>query len=767
VYRPRVFFRRVFSIAAFSLMWPVLTATADPESAPKAVKSRDAFANGDFEQAIDELSEALRSAETAADNQRKAGLLARRAEAYQALGLYEPALQDLRSALSLSDHDGQIAKLMGSTGQTLFLAGHPEKAKGYLEASIAKARDNRDANVLAASLNNLGNVAAAQDKVTEAVAAYVESASAARKGGNTLILAKAMTNQARTLIATQQPAAADIQTAQSLLTDALAELDKAPHSHEKVYALIGASESLARVNSIRPAKDAQEKALDAMSTAIGIAGELKDHRASSYALGHLGNLYEEQQRYPEALELTQRALFFAQQVSAPEILYLWQWQRGRLLRAQGDINGAIAAYRQAVYHLQSVRSELSTSFAGSRSLFRERVGPVYFELADLLLKRGANLHGAETVQRDLLEARGTVELLKAAELRDYFQDECVTALQSRITGVDRVAAGTAALYPILLTDRTELLLSLPGRIEQYTVPASSQTLIAEVRKFRKKLEKRTTREYLPHSQKLYDWLIRPLEIDLEREEIKTIVFVPDGALRTIPMSALHDGDRFLIAKYAVATTPGLTLTDLRPLKRDKVESLVTGLTEPVQGFPALPNVEVEIKNVHDLYGGKVLQDDDFVVPALERELASTPYSIVHIASHGKFESDSRKSFLLAFDQKLGMDRLEQLMQFSQYRRDPVELLTLSACQTAAGDDRAALGLAGVAIKAGARSALASLWYINDEASSILISDFYRALHQPSNSKARALQEAQLKLLRHPQWAHPAYWAPFLLIGSWL
>lgn len=730
-------------------------------------QSSNAFTRGDFERAVHELSERLRSAETKGDEKMQADLLARRAEAYQALGLYKPAIEDLQSALELTEDERQVAKLLGSAGNTLFLVGQNDKAREYLEASIAKARKNDHPVALAASLNNLGNLAAAQGRAVEARAAYVESAEVAKKTGNALLSAKALTNHARTLLAVQSPAAEDVLTARSLLDGALKELDKATDSHDKAYALIGAGELLVRINAIRPDKAAQQSALDAISAAVLAADKLQDHRASSYALGHLGKLYEDQHRYREALQLTQRASFFAQQVNAPEILYLWEWQSGRLFRAQNDIDDAIAAYRQAVYHLQSVRNDLSASFAGSRSFFRERVGPVYFELADLLLKRGANLHDTENIQRDLLEARGTVELLKAAELRDYFQDECVTALQSRISGVDRVAQRTAALYPISLPDRTELLLSLPNRIKQYTIPVSNQALTAEIREFRKKLEKRTTREYLPHAQKLYDWLVRPLEKDLKGQEIETIVFVPDGALRTIPMSALHDGERFLISTYAVATTPGLTLTDLRPLKRENVQLLLSGLTEPVQGFPGLPNVEIEIENVHGLYGGKVLQDSDFVVPALERELSSTPYSIVHIASHGQFESDPRKSFLLAFDQKLGMDRLEQLMQFGQYRRDPVELLTLSACQTAAGDDRAALGLAGVAIKAGARSALASLWFINDEASSILISDFYRALNTPSNSKAKALQEAQLKFLSDPQWAHPGYWAPFLLIGSWL
>jgi CHAT domain-containing protein len=140
---------------------------------------------------------------------------------------------------------------------------------------------------------------------------------------------------------------------------------------------------------------------------------------------------------------------------------------------------------------------------------------------------------------------------------------------------------------------------------------------------------------------------------------------------------------------------------------------------------------------------------------------------VHIASHGRFEGDIAKTFPLTFDDKLTMERLDQFVGLFRFRDEPLELLALSACETAAGDDRAALGLAGVAVKAGARSALATLWHINDPATSILIAEFYRELRNPSVSRAVALQGAQLKLLHDPRYQHPGYWSPFLLINNWL
>ena len=263
-------------------------------------------------------------------------------------------------------------------------------------------------------------------------------------------------------------------------------------------------------------------------------------------------------------------------------------------------------------------------------------------------------------------------------------------------------------------------------------------------------------------------MIKPILPLVDNGKIDTLVFVPDGALRTVPMAALSDGDHFLIEKFAIATTPGLTLMEPKPLTAQKNNLIINGLSDSVQGFPALDYVPNEVKKLNALYGGPELMNAKFTQPNVDKEFASDTYSIVHIASHGHFDSDARKTFVLTYDGKLTLDQLEQMIRPSQMKDQPVELLTLSACQTAAGDDRAALGLAGIAVKAGARSAFATLWFVNDEASSMVVSDFYMNLHNiPGISKAKALQKAQIKLLSDPRYSHPCYWAPYLIIGNWL
>ncbi len=278
--------------------------------------------------------------------------------------------------------------------------------------------------------------------------------------------------------------------------------------------------------------------------------------------------------------------------------------------------------------------------------------------------------------------------------------------------------------------------------------------------------------------------MRPLEPLLQTNKIDTLVFVPDGALRSIPMAALNDREKFLIEKYAIAVTPGLTLMESRPVERGTASFMGSGLSEAVQGYPALPFVDAELKQLRDQFGGlpgaspnrlsdkpgrlRVLMNREFINDNVRKEFKDREFSIVHIASHGEFNGDVNKTFVLTYDQQLSLDDMEQLIRPAQLRDKPVEMLSLSACQTAAGDDRAALGLAGVAVKAGARSAFATLWCVDDEASTTLISEFYSGLYGTKHSsKAQALRSAQLKLLGDARFSHPCLWAPYLIIGNWL
>jgi CHAT domain-containing protein/Tfp pilus assembly protein PilF len=732
-----------------------------------AAQGLKSFQRGDFEQAVLSWTEAAQLYEAEQKPKEQSSALIHLAQSRQALGQYKDALKNLESGLVLAeklDDRTQTAVAMGALGNVYVATGPEETALKYLNEGLRIAREVNNQDLSAIILNNLGNLLTTQKKYPEAIAVYTESAALAQSRNNPLLVTKALINAATASVQNKQ-----YKEAKTLLDRALDQIRALEPSHDKAHGLItiGLAYDDLRLRLPESKDSLLLVAHETLSEAGTLADSMGDRRTSSYAWGSLGKLYEDERRYQEALQLTRRATFAAQQINAPESLYRWEWQSGRLLTKLGTIDDAIGAYRRAVRTLQSIRPELSASYGSVQTSFRETMGPVYFELVDLLLQRASSLQDPNEVGPYLIEAREAVELFKAAELRDYFRDDCVDTALSKITQLDVVAKSAVVIYPILLQDRIELLVSLPTGLKRVLVPVGVETITQEVRQFRRRLEKRTTREYLPHAQKLYDWLIRPLEADLASFRVDTLVFVPDGALRTIPMAALHDGKQFIIARYAVGITPSLNLTDPRPIKRDDMKVLAVGVTEAVQGFPALPNVSGELQALHTLLGSENLVDREFLAANLEKKLKDEQFTIVHVASHGEFGNEVDQTFLLTFDDKLSLDRLNQMVGVFRFRDDPLELLTLSACDTAAGDDRAALGLAGMAIKAGARSALATLWNINDEASADLVVDFYRELKDPSVSRAVALQHAQLKMLENPRYEHPGFWSPFLLINNWL
>jgi len=729
-----------------------------------------AYQHGDFEQAVERWTSAAAAYERSAARPEQIDALIRLSEAYQSLGRYRTAASrlDQAKALAVGRDDSLLSiRILWRTGSLYQAGGQHAEAERALRESLRLAKTLTQPALTAAILNDLGNLASSQGKFADALAAYNESFQTAQAASATLLAATSLVNAARVSLPMKQ-----YREGKQRLDEAAGILRGLEPSHEQISAFITVGLTYAKLRPflVELNRDLTLASFQALHDAARFADQLDDRRGSSFAWGYLGKLYEDERRYAEALDVTQHAILMSRQAAAPEALYRWQWQAGRLLKGLGRPKEAIDSYRQAIVAVQSIRPEVSAALAEDQpdASFRETVGAVYFELADLLLRgseRDADPQHQEAVLR---EARDTVELFKVAELQDYFQDDCVQAARSHATGLEQVSKTAAVIYPIMLQDRLEILVSLPSGMVRKTVPVGAEALTEEIRTFRDFLEKRSTREYLSHAKKLYGWLIQPIEPLWADAGIDTLVIVPDGALRTIPLAALHDGTQFLIKKYAVATTPGVTLTDPRPLDRKGIKLLSVGITEAVQDFPALPHVSRELETIQRLYGGTSLLNKQFMMSRLEEELKAHPYSVMHIASHGQFQSDSNETFLLAYDGKLTMDRLEEYVGMLRFREEPLALITLSACETAAGDDRAALGLAGVAIKAGARSALASLWFLDDQASSQLVTEFYQQLHDDSvASTAMALQRAQIKFLEHPEYNHPAYWAAFLLLNNWL
>ncbi|ODS24430.1 hypothetical protein AB835_03790 [Candidatus Endobugula sertula] len=692
------------------------------------------------------------------------GLLRHIAQVSLALGLNDRALSALQQAQSLAaaTESSQYSRVLSELGDWYLGNGQWQQAGETLSESVSQARALRHPGTLAAALNNLGNALVLAAAYDQAQTAYEESLHWAVEADNRPLQTTVLINLTRLQLQNGQL----WQTAYSALGRALGHVRQRA-TPAQVADLMTLTRLTKRLMEGLGGDGGKGKALSRLhrtllEQALEIATDFYDPHQQAYAHGYLGQYYEDRQDYPQAMHHTRQAIFFAEQARYPANLYLWQWQRGRLLKAQGYKVDAVAAYRQAVVTLNPVRSHLMNNYRAP-DVFYERIQPVYFGLADLLLEQAQQLttppKTGQPSSEDLLrEARDSVEILNTAELQDYFQDECTVALQTKQTGLDGIDPHTAVIYPVILPQRLVLLVSLNGQLQQVVVPVTATRLELSTRRFRRHLQIRSRHAYLVEARQLYDWMIRPLQAQLSQAEIHTLVFVPSGVLRTIPLTALQDGQQFLVEQYALATTPSLSLTDPQPLSREDTETLITSLSKSVQGFPALPGVAGELSTVQDLLGGKILQDKDYSVDSLSGALKETEYSVLHMATHGVFGGSAEQSFLLTYDDKLNMNRLGELLQVGIFRDKPLELLTLSACQTTLGDERSALGLAGVAVQFGARSAVASLWFVDDAATAAMMAEFYQQLARTDQSKARALQQAQLSLLQQPQYRHPIYWA---------
>ncbi len=523
-----------------------------------------------------------------------------------------------------------------------------------------------------------------------------------------------------------------------------------------------------------------EEIVELLNTAVQQAKDIKDQRAESYSLGYLAQFYEMRKQLSNAQRDTELALNLAQMINAPDIAYQWEWQLGRLLLVQGDSERAVAAYTTAVETLHTLRGDLVALNPDIQFDFRDEVEPVYRQLVGLLLQSDQTSTDKavtkQVSQENLKQARKMIEALQLAELDNFFQDACITIQSTQIDKVvDDVNPVTAVFYSIILPDSLEIIIKLPhsDELRHYTTYKPKVEVEKTLEALRQKLEQRYTfRDREELSQEVYNWIIKPAIADLEQSNVKNLVFVMDGSLQNIPMAALYDGKQYLIEKYSVALSPGLQLLAPKQ-KRRRLEALIAGLTESRLGFSSLSNVATELQQIESIIPSKQLINQSFTSINIEQQVSAVSFPVVHLATHGKFSSKLEDTYILAWNDKIKIKQLREILQTreqvvgrSNRVPPPIELLVLSACETATGDKRAALGLAGVAVRSGARSTLASLWQVDDKSTSVLMSEFYRQLTQDANlSKAEALRRAQEFVLKDKE--HPFYWAPYVLVGNWL
>ena len=483
-------------------------------------------------------------------------------------------------------------------------------------------------------------------------------------------------------------------------------------------------------------------------------------RTESYAVGTLAYLEEQQGNFAEAIALNKYALNLTNKIEAEDIAYQWQWQLGRIYKTQRKTKDAIASYQQAVNNLGQIREDLVTFNPESQYSFRESVEPVYRQLVELLI--------SQPTQDNLIQARNTIESLQMAELENYFRSSC---LQAKPEQIDKIDPFAATIYPIITSEKLAVLTSIPGRpIKLHTQAITADEIESQfIELWGQFNPAASNNRRKAQSQKFYSWLVEPSIKDLKAAKIETLVFILDSGLRNLPVAALYDGEQYLVENYAIALTPGLQLLPSQTLEPRNLEAVVGGISEASQGFVALPGVDTEVREIATSIDSKLLLNQEFTSDRLRQTLkATTEAPILHLATHGQFSSKAEETFILTWDDRIDVNELEQLLKVREEtpKLIPIELLVLSACKTAQGDDKAALGIAGIALKSGARSTLGTLWSVSDESTALLIDRVYEQIAIASENKAQILRQAQLELIRSEKFNHPYYWSPFVLIGNW-
>jgi CHAT domain-containing protein len=726
------------------------------------------------------------------------GIQINQALALQALGLYRRAEKLLTQVeKQLYQQPDSPLKVTGllNLGNIRRFDGDLDKSQETLTQSLTIAQRLRLPEAESAALLSLGNTELAMSttgyayarrteelKDTQRSEQYKQKALERYQKASTMATLpttkiQAQLNYFSVLIETKQ-----LILASPLIEQIKADLNQLPASRVSIYARVNFAKSLLKMEGTSEGS----KIVEILETGIEQARSLADQRAESYILGTIGAVYEKAGDCSKAKKSTQSALVIAQAINALDISYQWQWQMGRCLTPplqaenapEDTTKQAIKYYTEAFNSISNLRSDLVALNPEVQFSFRESVEPVYRQLVDLLLL------SPQPIQDHLIQARQVMEALQLAELDNFFGDACA---QPKQVNIDQLDPHAAVIYPIILPNRLEVILKLPGsdNLRHYAHSNISETQIdAAVTQLQKSLKRRSTslNQIKTESKQLYDWLIKPFASELEttkarsQSEIKTLVFVLDGSLRNLPMAVLHDGQRYLVERYAVSVTPTLQLLDPKHLQREALSVLIAGATDAPsfkkEGLGAIENVAVELEGIKkNTQHNQTLENQEFIKKNVQSKINKIPFNIIHLATHGNFSSNPEQTYILDWNERIKFKDLDKLLRLDFKRNaNPIELLILSACETATGDKRAALGLAGIAIRAGARTTLASLWQINDASTAEFMIKFYQELNRQQITKAEALRNTQLAFLQESanrDYNRPYHWAAFILVGNWL
>ncbi|MBG1263776.1 CHAT domain-containing protein [Nostoc sp. BAE] len=534
--------------------------------------------------------------------------------------------------------------------------------------------------------------------------------------------------------------------------------DELPVS-QSAYAKLNFADSLSKTSN----KQLQSVAIQYVKSAKQAAQRINNQLLQSFCWGTLGKLNpEKSQAY------FKQALLFAQSIQAWDVAYQWQQHLGDLYSQQGKSQEASNFYEAAISNLTQVRANLLGSNPDTQFFFYEKVEPVYRNYMRLLLADSRS---------NIKKVIQINEEFKTTELENYLQ--CGKLDIIPLNQVKNLPTPPTVVHIIDLDNTVEVIVQLPdGSLQHHSVgsklvKASVDNLLEILQSSR--LASINKNLIISPSQALYDLLIVPIKTYLPPSG--TLVLTLDTSFQSLPIGLLHDGKDYLLKQYSIAQTLGSRIRPPKFLPKEQLRALIAGLSKispsfnalnAPEGLKALLRVKEEVEDVKkQTTSSKVLLNEKFTSEALEQQLSTNDFSILHLTTHAQFSSDAQRTMFFTWNKPITVLEFDNLLKLNaQTNEDGIELLVLSACETAKGNKRSALGIAGVAAQAGARSTVATLWKVDADSTALLMEEFYRNL-KSGTPKAEALRLAQLNLMSNSKYSHPYFWASFLLVGGWL
>ncbi|MBF0452603.1 MAG: CHAT domain-containing protein [Candidatus Magnetomorum sp.] len=796
------------------------------------IKGEEFYYQGHLEHAVFNWEEAL----FILDTEKYIGIyidtLLNLANIYQSFGNYEKALSAYEKTMPLINKSSdryRNARFFSNMGELYLFLENVKEGVSYLKKAVDEARQLKNPQILAQVLQKKGDGLTADRYFMGAMIAYEDSLNRIEElSQDSDIHVAALIENIRNQI--NQARKQLQQTIQQAMTrfqsqnrqdlpyedyaDIIIALDDINQDIQTLLDLFKQDEEqqTVKIYSQRIRKEIQTAddflqpiAFYALTNARQIAEKIQNRRLLAHSHAALSDIYSENHRYTTAINQIRQAVFFAQENNLADILYRFQWKLARLFKKRNnpvyhDSKNAIDTYQMAIDTLNpndpqceyndndtdspsttkrisiyNVRKDLLNAYPTGIS-FEKDIKPLYVERVDVLLNQAMNLELSESERKQrVMQAIDTMENLKIAEFKDFFQDECMgktsePVISINATQLKQIDPSAAVIYTVFLNDRLIVILITQAGVHIYPVLATLEQIHETALQFRKEAQTPQQELYKGYAAQLYTWLIRPMIDTLKINNIKTLLIVPDGVLRLVPFAALYDGFDYLIKQYAVAYLPCITRSSPRWLSRKNATLFFGGLSQSRHDIMPRFHVETDYKAIEHAMK-RLIKIDEYLDRSFSKKhvfkaFENNPYEIVHLTSYCDIGASPDDFEINAHGKTFKFEDIERLFGISQKTKPGLVIFDYS--RTLPENWNATLLYSGFTIKTGAHSLLLSLWTERNIGASELVPEFYRQLiRTPYQSRAEALRSAQIEILEKIAFHHPFFWSGFVLIGDWL